>query len=96
MRGHLLWELPASRPCFASKATPCAALFLGRAAVVDSGNPGPSAAVSFAGVTCYFYRHRNLQTLQVHVERGLASYVWSWCETQPIFRDGKPLAISSE
>ncbi len=58
-----------------------------RAAVIDPQNPGPCAAVSFAGVTSCLYRFENEDTLRLHLDRGLAGYIWSWCEAQPLFQE---------
>lgn len=57
-----------------------------RAAIIDPENPGPSAAVSFAGVTSCLYRYDNEETLRLHLDRGLAPYLWSWCVAQPLFQ----------
>lgn len=51
---------------------------IGRATTIDPAAPGPSAAVSFAGVLALLYRHGG--TLRLHVERGLTAYLWRWLE----------------
>ncbi|WDZ80701.1 hypothetical protein PWG15_23315 (plasmid) [Ensifer adhaerens] len=56
-----------------------------RATALDPGNPGPCAALQFCGLTCSVYFHGDTQTLRVHVERGLAAYLWEWLECQPLF-----------
>lgn len=54
---------------------------ISRAVTVDPVNAGPSAALSFAGVPASVYRHQDNDTLRVHVDRGLAAYLWTWLET---------------
>jgi len=54
-----------------------------RATRIDPRNPGPSAAIDFAGVTSSLYYHDDHETLRLHFDRGLASYVWTWLRTQP-------------
>lgn len=57
---------------------------LARAVTVDPDRAGPSAAMPFGGVTCAVYFHEGSQVLRVHVERGLAAYLWEWLECQPL------------
>ena len=57
---------------------------LARAVTVDPDQAGPSAAMPFGGVTCAVYFHEGPQALRVHVERGLAAYLWEWLECQPL------------
>jgi len=59
---------------------------LARATTIDPANPGPSAAMPFCGVTCSVYFHADIQTLRLHIDRGLAAYLWNWFECQPLFR----------
>lgn len=54
---------------------------IARAVTVDPANAGPSAALSFAGVAASVYRHQGDDTVRVHVDRGLAGYLWTWLET---------------
>lgn len=51
---------------------------LSRATTLDPARPGPSAAIGFAGVPAVLYRHADSGHLRLHVERGLAAYLWSW------------------
>jgi len=51
---------------------------LGRATTLDPGAASPSAAVGFAGINAVVYRHESQDRLRVHVERGLAPYLWQW------------------
>ncbi len=46
---------------------------------LDAGSR--SAAIPFAGATCLLYRTRN-DRARLHVETGLAPYVWRWLETR--------------
>jgi sarcosine oxidase gamma subunit len=51
-----------------------------RATTLDVDNPGPSAVALFAGVDAVLYRYGSTDTLRVHVDRTLASYIWSWID----------------
>jgi sarcosine oxidase gamma subunit len=51
---------------------------LGRATTLDPGAASPSATVGFAGIAAVVYRHESEDRLRVHVERGLAPYLWQW------------------
>lgn len=57
------------------------AALLSRAMAIDPDNGGPCAAVGFAGIPALLYRHEPSGHLRLHVERGLAAYLWSWMET---------------
>ncbi|MEH3118200.1 MAG: hypothetical protein PGN25_11595 [Methylorubrum populi] len=52
-----------------------------RACVIDPRAPGPCAAVTFAGVTAVLYGLEQPGRLRLHVDRGLAAYVWTWLGT---------------
>ncbi|NKL21271.1 hypothetical protein [Rhizobium leguminosarum] len=56
-----------------------------RATSIDPQNAGPCAAVQFAGVTGCLYFHESQQRMRLHIERGLAAYIWQWLQEQPIF-----------
>ncbi|MFD1326704.1 sarcosine oxidase subunit gamma family protein [Mycoplana ramosa] len=58
---------------------------LARATTVDHDNPGPCAAMPFAGVMGTLYRHGDARCLRIHVDRGLAAYLWEWFQCQPLF-----------
>ncbi|MBZ7926031.1 sarcosine oxidase subunit gamma family protein [Ensifer adhaerens] len=58
---------------------------LARATTIDPDNAGPCAALQFCGLTCSVYFHGDTQALRVHVDRGLAAYLWEWLECQPLF-----------
>lgn len=49
-----------------------------RATTLDPAAPGRSAAVLFAGVHAVLYRHDRADTFRLHVDRPLATHVWSW------------------
>ena len=51
---------------------------LSRATTLDPAKPGPCAAIGFAGIPAVLYRHGPSGALRLHVERGLAVYLWSW------------------
>lgn len=61
---------------------------LSRAVTIDPDAPGPCAAMGFGGVTGIVYRHADTSTLRVHVDRGLAAYLWEWLECQPLLLQG--------
>ncbi|ENN83875.1 hypothetical protein RHSP_41714 (plasmid) [Rhizobium freirei PRF 81] len=54
---------------------------LARATSMALLDPGYSASVGFAFVPSVLYRHGPLNNLRLHVERGLAVYVWAWLKT---------------
>lgn len=54
---------------------------LSRATTLDPAAPGPCAAVGFAGIPAVLYRHDPSGSLRLHVERGLAVYLWTWLAT---------------
>lgn len=49
-----------------------------RATTLDPAGKSPSAALLFAGVNAVAYRHGAADRLRVHVDRGLAAYLWEW------------------
>jgi hypothetical protein len=61
-----------------------------RATTIDPRDPGPSASIVFAGVTSYLYFHEDYKMLRLHIDRGLASYVWTWLQAQPLFAESAP------
>ena len=58
---------------------------LARATTIDPDSPGPCAAMPFGGVMGAVYRHGDAKTLRIHIDRGLAAYLWEWFECQPLF-----------
>jgi hypothetical protein len=58
-----------------------------RGAVMDAGDAGPNSATVFAGVITSLYRHGSATTLRLHVDRGLAPYLWAWIGSQRMMAD---------
>ena len=56
-----------------------AADVVARATNVPITGAGPSAAIVFAGILGYLYRHGD--GLRLHVERGYSAFIWQWFET---------------
>jgi hypothetical protein len=54
-----------------------------RATTLDPAGKSPSAALLFAGVHAVVYRHGTVGRLRVHVDRGLAAYLWEWLGQLP-------------
>ncbi|MDH6233576.1 sarcosine oxidase gamma subunit [Mesorhizobium soli] len=52
---------------------------IARATTLDPSAGSSSAALSFAGANAVVYRHGD--KLRIHVDRGLATYLWTWMET---------------
>ncbi|WP_137929148.1 aminomethyltransferase family protein [Mesorhizobium comanense] len=52
--------------------------FIARGTTLDPGQESASAALSFAGTSAFVYRHEG--RLRIHVDRGLAPYLWTWME----------------
>ncbi|TIT48473.1 MAG: hypothetical protein E5W75_16060, partial [Mesorhizobium sp.] len=53
--------------------------FIARGTTLHPRQPSASAALSFAGISAIVYRHDG--KLRIHVDRGLAAYLWTWMET---------------
>ncbi|WP_322417596.1 hypothetical protein [Mesorhizobium huakuii] len=53
--------------------------FVARGTTLDPRQPSASATLSFAGISAIVYRHQS--GLRIHVDRGLAAYLWTWMET---------------
>ncbi|MFB9979099.1 hypothetical protein ACFSQQ_35375 [Mesorhizobium kowhaii] len=53
--------------------------FIARGTTLDPRQASASAALSFAGISAVVYRHQG--RLRIHVDRGLAAYLWTWMET---------------
>lgn len=49
-----------------------------RATTLPLSGGSPSAAVAFAGVDAYVYRHGASAALRVHVDPTLSPYLWAW------------------
>ncbi|AEH84762.1 hypothetical protein [Mesorhizobium opportunistum] len=52
--------------------------FIARGTTIDPRQSSASATLSFAGVSAIVYRHGS--KLRIHVDRGLAAYLWTWME----------------
>jgi sarcosine oxidase gamma subunit len=53
---------------------------LSRGTSLDFSRGGSSVATRFAGVAVLLYRYQNSTRLRIHVEHGLAAYLWRWIE----------------
>ncbi|MGO9770576.1 MAG: hypothetical protein ACLPSW_13665 [Roseiarcus sp.] len=49
-----------------------------RATTLDPSVGSPSASMAFAGAAAVAYFHGDAETLRLHVDRGLAAYLWTW------------------
>ncbi|MGE0006080.1 MAG: hypothetical protein AB7S92_10830 [Parvibaculaceae bacterium] len=54
-----------------------------RATSLDGRGATPGAAILFAGVSVLCCRHGHADRLRIHVDRGLAPYLWTWLERIP-------------
>ncbi len=52
--------------------------FIARGTTLNPEQTSATAALSFAGIDAIVYRHDT--TLRIHVDRGLAAYLWTWIE----------------
>jgi sarcosine oxidase gamma subunit len=59
---------------------PGVAGLLSLAMTLSPAEHSASAAVGFAGVPAVIYRHGSSGAHRLHVERGLAVYLWSWLQ----------------
>ncbi len=53
---------------------------IARGTALDPGQASRSASILFAGVSVLFYRFGNPDRARLHVDRGLAPYLWEWLE----------------
>ncbi|TPJ36143.1 hypothetical protein [Mesorhizobium sp. B2-8-3] len=51
---------------------------IARGTALDPGAASRSASILFAGVGVLFYRFGNPHRARLHVDRGLAPYLWEW------------------
>ncbi|TSE11836.1 hypothetical protein C1D09_012335 [Mesorhizobium intechi] len=59
---------------------PASDAFIARGTTLNpAGQPSAGATLSFAGISAIVYRHQ--RSLRIHVDRGLAAYLWTWMET---------------
>ena len=76
--GFAVTEISAGLQVFEVEG-PALDAFIARGTTLDPKQPSASAALSFAGISAIVYRHQD--GLRVHVDRGLAAYLWTWMET---------------
>lgn len=60
------------------------------AMTLDPAGKSPSAAVLFAGVNAVVYRYGAVDRLRIHVDRGLAPYLWEWLGGRPGCSEVRP------
>lgn len=53
---------------------------LARAMTLDPQKTSASASVLFAGIDVFLYYHASSERARLHVDRGLAPYLWEWFE----------------
>ncbi|MBZ9985913.1 hypothetical protein LB572_02240 [Mesorhizobium sp. BH1-1-5] len=53
---------------------------IARGTALDPGAASRSASILFAGAGVLFYRFGNPDRARLHVDRGLAPYLWEWFE----------------
>jgi len=53
---------------------------IARGTALDPGQASPSASILFAGISVLFYRFGNPNRARLHIDRGLAPYLWEWLE----------------
>ncbi|TPI65083.1 hypothetical protein FJ417_00445 [Mesorhizobium sp. B3-1-7] len=51
---------------------------IARGTALDPGAASRSASILFAGVGVLFYRFGNPHRARLHIDRGLAPYLWEW------------------
>jgi sarcosine oxidase gamma subunit len=76
--GFAVTAISAGLQVFEAEGTALDA-FIARGTALDPSQASASAALSFAGISAIVYRHDG--KLRVHVDRGLAAYLWTWMET---------------
>lgn len=77
-QGFAATEISAGLQVFEVEG-PALDAFIARGTTLDQRQASASAALSFAGVSAIVYRHEG--RLRIHVDRGLAAYLWTWMET---------------
>ncbi|MDX8444055.1 hypothetical protein [Mesorhizobium captivum] len=55
-----------------------------RGTALDPGQASRSASILFAGVSVLFYRLGSPDRARLHVDRGLAPYLWEWLEQSSV------------
>ncbi|UVK55315.1 hypothetical protein DBIPINDM_001820 [Mesorhizobium sp. AR02] len=76
-QGFAVTEISAGLQVFEVEG-PALDAFIARGTTLDPRQPSPSAALAFAGISAIVYRHED--RLRIHVDRGLAAYLWTWME----------------
>lgn len=76
--GFAVTAISAGLQIFEAEGTALDA-FIARGTTLDPGQASASAALSFAGISAIVYRREG--KLRIHVDRGLAAYLWTWMET---------------
>ncbi|RUZ71119.1 hypothetical protein EN943_34720 [Mesorhizobium sp. M7A.F.Ca.US.006.01.1.1] len=76
--GFAVTAISAGLQMFEAEGTALDA-FIARGTTLDPGQASASAALSFAGISAIVYRREG--KLRIHVDRGLAAYLWTWMET---------------
>ena len=74
-QGFAVTEISAGLQVFEAEGAALDA-FIARGTTLDPGQSSASAALSFAGISAIVYRHES--KLRIHVDRGLAAYLWTW------------------
>jgi hypothetical protein len=75
--GFAVTEISAGLQVFEVEG-PALDAFIARGTSLDPRQPSASAALAFAGISAIIYRHED--RLRIHVDRGLAAYLWTWME----------------
>jgi len=75
--GFAVTEISAGLQVFEVEGSALDAL-IARGTTFDPKQPSASAALAFAGISAIVYRHES--KLRIHVDRGLAAYLWMWME----------------
>lgn len=68
-------------------AGPLARDLVARGCVFDPHEPGPCSTIQFAGINVSLYCHGDPEVLRLHIDRGLASYLWSWINAQRLVKN---------
>jgi sarcosine oxidase gamma subunit len=76
--GFAVTAISAGLQVFEVEGTALDAL-IARGTTFDPKQASASAALSFAGISAIVYRHDG--KLRIHVDRGLAAYLWTWMAT---------------
>jgi len=86
--GYAVTEMSAALEIF-ELSGPVARDVVKRATTLSHGGTSPCAATIFAGVTACVYRYGDDHTVRIHLDRGLAPYLWNWTAvTLKVFAEG--------